>query len=118
MRTIRLPRKTKEEPHRYTWIAESPEAAMVWDTHFAQQKKVDKRTSTKATIFVPNNQWKYIVGEGEDIIIQGNTTDKIILMVFGNWCSDGDVLEWVSKIVSVAVGKKKSVRLDVPGRSC
>jgi hypothetical protein len=103
-------------PYRYTWIAESPEAATVWGTHFAQRKKADKRTSTKATIFVPNNEWKYIVREGEDIIIRDRSTDKIVLMVIRNWCSDGDVLEWVSKIVNTAVGKKKSVRLDDPGK--
>jgi hypothetical protein len=116
MPAIRLPRKTKEVPYRYTWIAESPEAATVWGTHFAQWKKADKRTSTKATIFVPNNEWKYIVREGEDIIIRDGSTDKIVLMVIRNWCSDGDVLEWVSKIVNTAVGKKKSVRLDDPGK--
>jgi hypothetical protein len=37
-------------------------------------------------------------------------------MAIWNWCSDGDVLEWVSKIVDTAVGKKKSVRLDDLGK--
>ena len=90
---------------------------MVWDTHFAQRKKADKRTSTKATIFVPNNEWKYIVGEGKDIIIRNDTTDKIILMVFRNWRSDGDVLEWVSKMSALLLGRKRVLDWTILGRS-
>lgn len=49
----------------------------------------------------------------EDIIIRNAATDKIVPAVFRNWCSDEDVLEWVSKIVDAA-GRPWQDRVYVP----
>jgi hypothetical protein len=114
--TLHLPRLQQEFPKRLTWAAETPDAMQAWGQFFEQRNKPDQRIPDKPVTLVPEAGWTYTVKEDENIVVKDQETGAIVLMVVRKWCGTQDIIDWVSRIAAGALEKKKSVRLEDPGK--
>ncbi|KAI5817839.1 hypothetical protein BZA77DRAFT_308612 [Pyronema omphalodes] len=112
-----LPQLETPWPPKDVWVSESPATGPLWKDHLQSVKLHDNRGKRKDVLVIAGDEgWAKVVRADESTIVFDEKSGEIILVVIRRFCGDSEVLKWINSIAAHAVGIKKSIRLDDPGK--
>ncbi|KAL4065051.1 hypothetical protein J3A83DRAFT_4190494 [Scleroderma citrinum] len=103
-------------PPKGYWWYEKEIIKERWEPLVQEGKQADKRKKQYPLFQVNQSALQHYIGVDEQAIIKDSKTDEIIAIILRNFCKEQSVLTWVDKKVHEIVAKKKSVRLEDPGK--
>ncbi|PUU80828.1 hypothetical protein B9Z19DRAFT_947899, partial [Tuber borchii] len=100
------------------WIYESEEIRALWKYHLKHGKQPDARLKRHPLQLLDESKLKLDIAGDESAIIQDQATGEIVAMVYRNFMPGQyhSILEWINATILSSIGRKKSARLEDPGK--
>ncbi|KAI0729088.1 hypothetical protein C8Q72DRAFT_778702 [Fomitopsis betulina] len=103
-------------PDLFHWVCETAEIAELWDDWVHKAKLADQRMSRRPMLIEDPEKLAIIIAADQNAIIRDSETGEIVALVIRDWCADPAVVVWVNSVVAQAVGLKRHIRKEDPGK--
>ncbi|PUU73019.1 hypothetical protein B9Z19DRAFT_941258, partial [Tuber borchii] len=100
------------------WVLESEQIRALWAHHLQFGKQPDVRLKRHSLLMLEKSQLALDIPHTESAIILDQDSDEIVAMVYRNFISTQfeSILDWINGIIVAGIRRKKSARLEDPGR--